>query len=194
MRSFFFCELALCQVCLILPCLHGKNRYAKFCLPVNVAGPVLWCSGNINVSNICVWRTGLWWLSRVEFLLFRCGCLSVVWWNVAEYLGCQTINRWGEHAKGANVNSAHVINPSDPFRPTPDVLRESCSSVISLSTLFSTRASPNTAAHWRRKQQRERKIPRKGHSPIIFCHICICHPVKEETGVKDYFSEKYHHA
>lgn len=152
MRRFFFCELALCQVCLVLPCLHGKNRYAKFCLPVTVASPVLWCSGNINVSNICVWRPGLWWLSRVEFLLFRCGCLSVVWWNVAEYLGCQTINRWGEHAKGANVNSAHVINPSDPFRPTPDVLRESCSSVISLSTLFSPRAPPNTATLWRQQQ------------------------------------------
>lgn len=53
-EKFFFCELALCQVCLVLPCLHGKNRYAKFCLPVNVASPVLWCSGNINVSNICV--------------------------------------------------------------------------------------------------------------------------------------------
>lgn len=88
---------------------HGRNTK-----PWWTRSPAPRCSGKINVLNFCVWRPGLWWLSLVEFLPFRCGCLSVVWWNVAEYLGCQNINRWGEHAKRANVNTAHVINPSNP--------------------------------------------------------------------------------
>lgn len=144
--------------------------------------------------KISAWRPGLWCLSLSEFLPFRCGCLSVVWWNVAEYLGCQTINRWGEHAKRASVNSAHVINPSDPS--IPHLMHTvTCADVLSwLSTLFSLEAHVDTTTL--RHQQYERKIPRT----VICCPeptpsspLCLW-GWQEETGVKDQLSEKHHHA
>lgn len=102
----------------------------------------------------------------VEFLTFRCGCLSTVWWHVAEYLGCLNISRWGELAKRANVNSAHVINLSNPssphllrplqlMRPCPSLGTLSAEALLNITTLSLTSSTVS------------RKIPRKERGRFI---------------------------
>ena len=84
------------------------------------------CGFMVQRQNECFVKwTGLWRLSLVEFLPCRSGGPSMVWWQVAEYLGCRNINRWGEHPKKANGNSAHVINLSNPS--SPHLLYDCCS-------------------------------------------------------------------
>lgn len=91
----------------------------------------------------------------MEFLPYMRGCQLSVWWNVAEYLGCQAINRWGEHSKGANVN-----NPPSHTWCAPTccpAAQQQCQFteyiVPPQSSSECRRAPVSTAASWRGKFQ-----------------------------------------
>lgn len=134
--------------------MQGGLVYSIF-TPEHTASLVPPCSSNIDVWNIFDWRAGLWWLSRMEFLPYMRGCQLSVWWNVAEYLGCQAINRWGEHSKGANVN-----NPPSHTWCAPTccpAAQQQCQFteyiVPPQSSSECRRAPVSTAASWRGKFQ-----------------------------------------
>lgn len=143
-------------------------------------------SGDINVWNIFNWRAGSWWLSRVEFLLFVRGCQLGVWRNVAEYLECRAINRWDEHAKGANVNNppSHTWCAASCCPAAVSIHRAHCLPSKLLRVLAAA------------GEENSKKSAQSSHllSPLtrLRVHVCICKERAE--GLKITSSGKHHQA
>lgn len=115
------------------------------------------------------------------------GCQLGVWRNVAEYLECRTINRWAEHAKGANVNSP----PSHTW-----CTESCCCSVDSPSThCFPSEllpAPPRSGVDTKKGAQSSRLLSLPTRLPV---HISICLTCKERAeGLKITSSGKHHQA
>lgn len=126
----------------------------------------------------------------MEFLLFMCGCQSAVWWNVAEYLGCRAINRWGEHAKGANVNNP----PSHTWcAPSccPAALQQCQFTEHIVPPQSSSEAPPRSGvgSSWRGKFQEKGTVQSfvVPPDPAPAPRLCLSSLQGADTGVKDYF-------
>lgn len=108
-----------------------------------------------------------------------------------EYLGCQTINRWVEHAKRAKINSAHAINLSNPSIPhlihaeTHAAVSPHCA-LLDMLSLTSSGVS-SMRGKFQEKSTIKSSIGLTLTLPLLLCekhYFLICHPEQSWRGLK----------